>query len=248
MKLEQELALSNAIANIYKHAQDNDANTFRERCFDTIKDFISFDAAVWVTRRDHQVAASQADTFTYNLPLDFMENYNQTVASELSIDDPLASKASKNLGQPILISSIWPSHQAFIESSVYQYHCKKYQLEEAICSIFLSQPNKHFNIISLYQIGRYEPYTNEDVKVKKLLLPHLVAAMRLNILASFNRGWLYRNSHRAVCDIDGYVLEAEEGFSQLAEKFNLLSEGKYLLPVLEEDSSLIIQPVAGLTA
>lgn len=237
MTFEQELELSEFIASIYKKAYETNVDEFRQYCFDGLKNFISFGAGIWVTRRERDRAVTKADTFVYNLPNDFMDRYNRKIATRLHTQDYLAEASQNNPNIPVAVMQLFSSREKYYATDAYQLLGKYYNIEDVMSTFITSLTTDYFNIISLHKIGSQQNFTEKDAYIKTIISGHLVEAMRVNILSSFNRGWHYRLSFRAVCDIHGNILESEESFDKAMLKANESYNRHIQLPSLREGHS-----------
>lgn len=107
--LEIEQQLGEFIAEIYQLALLNEsAESYRTACYQRLQQWVDFDAGVWVTRREFHAEFFEAETFTFNLPDSFMENYVQVLTSGLCSHDVVSEWAIKHPNQVITREAVFP--------------------------------------------------------------------------------------------------------------------------------------------
>lgn len=108
------------------------------------------------------------------------------------------------------IKSEQPVKSSHVDMGVYDANKGSYYPSlERSCKI---ENSGVYHVITLFgDIGR--TFSAQDKYLFEYVLVHMATSFRLNIFSLFNQG-LHNNIDRAVCNENGKVIEAEEGFYQ----------------------------------
>ncbi|WED22902.1 helix-turn-helix transcriptional regulator [Vibrio sp. JC009] len=220
-------SLSGTIKNIYRIANESSLVDFKQLAYQQVINHIQTDSGIWVTRSDmnsHEYIATKLadDTYLYNQPEAFMDNYQRVMTSGTE-QDWVFVQLVKNQGKVIDLFDVMPEEE-WLKTPSYTDHCAKFGLEQIISCMSPATENTITHLISLYRADRAKPFSEKDKQTYQLLFPHLVESFRINILSSFKRPSTKLNCTRAVCDRFGFIIEAESAFYSMAE--NIISQGK----------------------
>lgn len=238
LNFEQELALSAFIADIYQQASVLETQSFRRFCFAKLNQFIDFDAGVWLTRRAYENTFTDSETFQYQLPAGFMDNYNQQIAQEKLAEDPVGAYGMKHPNTPISVFDIWTDRARYHQTPLYQQHCKKYGLEDLLATLYVTQHTNIVHIMSLYRFHRLTPFNEKEKYIKQILNPHFAEAISINLLHQLKRidSQVYEC---AIADLYGNVLDAEQGFINQLSEHNIGIDKPLFAPVSDQIESPI---------
>lgn len=207
---------------------------FKARCFELISEVVKIDSGTWITRCERHIPFYENDSFTYQLPKGFIEDYHHlsTVSSQVH---QVFGVVLANLGKTMDILDVVPEEEWF-GSDMYRLYCDKFDLHHSLMTVTANPVNQSLNIITF---ARHDPtlrFSAKDKQIKEFLVPNLAEAMRVNILNSFKQGQLDVSAHRGVFDRYGNLLEAEDGFIQAASQ-HVLQGSKLMLDVTEDQGS-----------
>lgn len=229
---QEQVNISQYIATIYQQARQMEINEFRYYCLDTLNDIITFDGALWFDRRDHDFAFTGLDTFLYKLPNNFMENYNEYISKEHLDEEPAGKYCLENPNVTFTLWDVFKSRDEFYQSDAYIHHCQKFNLTDLLSTLYVSTFSKKNQLIALYKFNKDILSSNKDKTIKSILDPHFAEAMTMNILANFDRQCSSKDAYRAIADIHGNILEAEDSFVNKLEVYKNLNTEKITIPKL----------------
>jgi DNA-binding NarL/FixJ family response regulator len=236
-----ELSLSTFIANIYQQAYQLKSDDFRGVCLNKLAEFIDFDGALWVTRREFKIAFMGAETFEYQLPNNFMGNYNKYLSSEYLAQDPVTEYAINHPNKQITFWDVFKSRAQFHRHDAYTSHCGKFGLEEMVGTYYFTELNPKLTLLSLYRFHRLQAFSEQDKLIKNIITPHFAQALSINMLAQLQTKESDDNCCRAITDIHGNILEAEDRFIKLLQQYNH-NQTEKLLP--HSENSMVIVTLA----
>jgi len=229
---QEQLNISYYIASIYQQARQMDINNFRYFCINRLNCIISFDGALWFDRRDHNLAFTNLDTFTYQLPDHFIENYNEYISKDNLNEDPVGKYGIENPNVTFTFEDIFENEEEFHQSDLYKHHCKKFNQTDVLTSLNVSKCTKKYQAIALYKFNADNVFSNKDKVIKSILDPHFAEAMTMNILANFDRKCDSNDIYRAITDVHGSILEAEDNFIDKLKAHNNSNIDEIDLPKL----------------
>jgi len=150
------------------------------------------------------------------------ESLTQCLLDSLSIN-PLADKLFDNLGLPIDMRDLM-SDEAFYGSEVYLTCFKPYGIERILSSVHLDERTGLFTLLTLYRFERDKPFSEQDKYSQKQALYHLLTAAKHALFlqlefADNNQTTTHKNSHKAICDNQGYFHQVQTSFIDLLEQF-----------------------------
>ncbi len=202
-------SLSELIVNIYRRSTELPLNEFRTFVFRQAQSVIGFDSGIWITRSELRRPLNELDTFLYNQPEAMMQNYERLL-NKCGIKDPLFEEAYRLNGKTQLMDSqVFECNNRL--NPLYEEHCKPFNLEHALSTIYCGNQQGVAHIVSFYRANRSTPFIEPDRQYTEWLIPHFIEGFRLNLLHHFRRHATSRG-FSAVCDRFGVIIDAEDGF------------------------------------
>lgn len=235
---QEQVTISQYIATIYRHARQMEMNDFRYYCLNSLKNLITFGGAIWFDRRDHDLAFTNLDTFVFELPNNFIENYNKYISKESLDEDPIGKYALENSNVTFTFEDVFENKEAFYQSDLFKYHCKKFNQRDVLTTLYIANESNKSQAIALYRFNTDKTFTPKDKLIKSIIDPHFVEAMSMNILANFDRQCSSQDAYRAIADIHGNILEAEDGFINKIGIDSHSHKSTVLIPKLINDKPL----------
>lgn len=232
---KEQLKMSQYIAMIYKQSRQMNINDFRLFCFNNLHNIIDFDGALWFDRRDNDLAFNDSGTFLYQLPETFMQNYSKYISRTYLNEDPIALYAAKNPNIAFNINDVFETREAFYQSEMYTHHCKKFQQNDILATLYFSGSAQKMQGVALYKFNTEQFFSNKDKSIKSILDPHFYETMSINILTNFDRICSSDDMCRAITDIHGNILEAENDFLRKLERHNNSSITNIAIPSLQDN-------------
>lgn len=236
---EQQVQLSHYIASVYRQAGQLDADAFRLYCLGQLQQFIQFESGIWFYRKGVEESFTRAETYLFNIPAGFMENYNRLLSTEMLNEDPVGKYAANHVNQSFrMIPEVFSSWDTYIQDVVYKIHSQKFELNNTLTTLYQCDGQDKLNVISLYRMGHGNyTFSAQDKIIKQLVSPHLAEAMTMNILSSFSRQQHHQGVYRAITDIRGNILEAETAFLAMLQR---TGQDKITLPAMLEGEVVIL--------
>lgn len=199
------------VQDTYQLAHDVSEQMFKPGVLDRLTQTVALDTAFWMTRSEVDTPYAAEETYTYHLPEGVQENYlkHPTVLQQaLELNQVLMA----NLGTTIDVKDIIPQAQ-WHKSDMYLLHCKKYDIEHSVMTLYPSDHNQMIASISLNRHARHPAFTPQERELIQAFVPHMVEAQRLNTLYHFQR---HQTAHtlRGVIDKHGKVIESDAGFDE----------------------------------
>ena len=220
------------VTQLYREAYATPIAEFKQRCFELMAETFAIDSGTWITRCEREIPFYTQDSFTYQLPDGFMEHYHQlsTVSDQVH---QVFGVMLGNLGKTLDILDVVPEDEWF-GSDMYKLYCEEFDLHHSLMTVTANPLNQAVNVVTFARNNPERPFTQEEKATKEFVVPNLIEAMRVNVLNSFHINRSDPSAYRAVSDRYGNLIEAEEGFMQLINRFGLLQENK-LVPNLDAD-------------
>lgn len=219
----QDKEVSLWLKSLFVASQTTTVREFKSFVFSHLQSLVKFDSGLWTTRSDmfdkvnvHWVE----DSFLYNQPNEFMENYFRIASAEHGPD--LLNEYLTH--HPDQFVDLWQvvTVEQWRQSVYYTEHCKPFGVEHALAALAAKSENTSVShAISFYRANYDNPFSDEERACVNFLLPFLLQAFRLNLIYSFmphDSGRVVR----AVLDRFGVVIEAQESFVCAMEKCGLL--------------------------
>jgi len=178
------------------------------------------------------LAFTNLDTFTYQLPDHFIENYNEYISKDNLNEDPVGKYGIENPNITFTFEDIFKNKEEYYQSDLYKHHCKKFNQTDVLTSLNISKCSKKYQAIALYKFNADNVFSNKDKVIKSILDPHFAEAMTMNILANFDRKCDSNDIYRAITDVHGSILEAEDNFIDKLKAHNNSNIDEIDLPKL----------------
>ncbi|PCH96691.1 MAG: helix-turn-helix transcriptional regulator [Gammaproteobacteria bacterium] len=213
---QQQDKLNKLVADLYLGTSKIELAEYRDWALAQLQNLIAFDGAIW--SNGHQQTVRFHNHTLVNVP----ESLTQCLLDSLSIN-PLADKLFDNLGLPIDMRDLM-SDEAFYGSEVYLTCFKPYGIERILSSVHLDERTGLFTLLTLYRFERDKPFSEQDKYSQKQALYHLLTAAKHALFlqlefADNNQTTTHKNSHKAICDNQGYFHQVQTSFIDLLEQF-----------------------------
>lgn len=215
------------VKRIYHEAYRVPIGEFKQVCFELLAEHFDIDSGTWITRCEREIPFYEQDSFTFQLPDGFIEDYHHlsTVSNQVH---QVFGVMLGNLGKTLDILDVVPEQEWF-GSDMYKLYCEKFDLHHSLMTVTANPVNQAVNIITFARHHADKHFTQEEKWAKEFVVPNLIEAMRVNILNSFHQGRSNASAYRAVLDRYGNLIEAEEGFLNLINRFSLTENNKLMI-------------------
>lgn len=213
---DQQDKLNQFIAQLYLATSKIDLAEYRDWALSQLQNLISFDGAIW--SNGHQQTVRFHNHTLVNVP----ESLTQCLLDNLSIN-PLADKLFENLGTPIDMRDLM-TDEDFYQSEIYLKCFKPHGIERVLSSVHLDERTGLFTLLTLYRFERDKPFSEQDKQNQKQALYHLLTAAEHALFlqleqSSDHQTKAHKNSHKAICDNQGYFHQVQSSFIDLLERF-----------------------------
>jgi DNA-binding CsgD family transcriptional regulator len=210
--------LNQLIGELYLATSKIELAEYRDWALAQLQDLIDFDGAIW--SNGHQQTVRFHNHTLVNVP----ESLTQCLLDNLSIN-PLAEKLFDNLGSPIDMRDLM-SDEDFYCSEIYLKCFKPHGIERILSSIHLDERTGLFTLLTLYRFERDKPFSDHDKQNQKQALYHLLTAAKHALFLQLeysddSQTKAHKNSHKAICDNQGYFHQVQTSFLDLLERYNL---------------------------
>ncbi len=206
--------LNKFISQIYIATSKIDRAEYREWALSQLQTLIEFDGAIW--SNGHQKTIRFHNHTLVNVP----ESLTQSLLDNLAIN-PLANELFSNLGVPIDMRDLL-NDEAFYRSEIYLKCFKPYGIERILSSVHLDERTGLFTLLTLYRFERNKPFSSIDKHLQKQVLYHLLMASKHALFLQLehvdsNIKLTHKNSHKAICDQQGYLHHVQNSFIDLLD-------------------------------
>ena len=226
------------VSELFELAYRVPIGEFKQHCFELIARHLGIDSGVWITRTEQQVRFYEEDSFTFNLPDGFMEDYHHLSTVSQQVQQVFGVMLG-NLDKTCDILDIVPK-QEWLGSDMYKLYCQKYDLHHSLMTISVNPQSQVMNIITFARHDAEHSFSDHDKLCKEFLVPNMIEALRINILSAFIPLPNTMLAHRAVLDGYGNIIEAEEPFIAVLEQANLIINNKVQIDVSHGDESFSV--------
>lgn len=209
--------LNKFIADIYLATSKIDLAEYRDWVLSQLQTLINFDGAIW--SNGHQQTVRFHNHTLVNVP----ESLTQSLLDHLAIN-PLADKVFENLGLPLDMRDLL-SDEEFYRSEIYLKCFKPHSIERILSSIHLDERTGLFTVLTLYRFERDNPFTEQDKQNQTQALYHLLTAAEHALFLQLEHSTdkqirAHKNSHKAICDREGYFHQVQASFIDLLELYS----------------------------
>jgi DNA-binding CsgD family transcriptional regulator len=213
---EQQDKLNQFIAKLYLATSKIELAEYRDWALSQLQSLIDFDGAIW--SNGHQQTIRFHNHTLVNVP----ESLTQCLLDNLSIN-PLVNNLFNNLGSPIDMRDLM-SDEDFYHSEIYLKCFKPHGIERVLSSIHLDERTGLFTVLSLYRFKRDKPFSDQDKQLQKQALYHLLSAAKHALFlqlehSDVSQTQTHKNSHKAICDNQGYFHQVQTSFIDLLEGY-----------------------------
>ncbi len=214
--LVQQDKLNQFISELYIATSKIELAEYRDWALAQLQGLIEFDGAIW--SNGHQQTVRFHNHTLVNVP----ESLTQSLLDNLSIN-PLAQKLFDNLGSPIDMRDLM-TDKDFYQSEIY-FKCFKPQgIERILSSVHLDERTGLFTLLTLYRFERDKPFSEQAKKYQHQALYHLLTAAKHALFLQLEHSGdrqvsRHNNSHKAICDKQGYFHQVQTSFIDLLERY-----------------------------
>lgn len=226
------------VSELFELAYRVPIGEFKQHCFELIARHLNIDSGVWITRTEQQVRFYEEDSFTFNLPEGFMEDYHHLSTVSQQVQQVFGVMLG-NLNKTCDILDIVPE-QEWLGSDMYKLYCHKYDLHHSLMTISVNPQSQVMNIITFARHDADHSFSEHDKLCKEFLVPNMIEALRINILSAFISLPNAMQANRAVLDGYGNIIEAEEPFIAALEQANLITNNKVQIDISQGDESFSV--------
>lgn len=209
----QQNKLNQFIGELYLATSKIDLAEYRQWALAKLQGLIEFDGAIW--SNGHQQTAKFHNHTLINVP----ESLTQSLLDNIAIN-PLADKLFDNLGMPIDMQDL-VSDDDFYQSEIYLNCFKPHGIERILSSVHLDERTGLFTLLTLYRFEREHSFSLEDKEKQKQALYHLLTAAKHALFLQLEHSTdneTHKNSHKAICDSQGYFHQVQSSFVDLLEE------------------------------
>ena len=213
---QQQDKLNQFIGDLYLATSKIELAEYRDWALSQLQNLIDFDGAIW--SNGHQQTVRFHNHTLVNVP----ESLTQCLLDHLSIN-PLAEKLFDNLGTPIDMRDLM-TDEDFYRSEIYLTCFKPHGIERILSSVHLDERTGLFTLLTLYRFERNKPFSNQDKQSQKQALYHLLTAAKHALFLQLEHSndsqvKEHKNSHKAICDNQGYFHQVQTSFIDLLESY-----------------------------
>ena len=218
----QQDKLNQFISELYLATSKIELAEYRYWALAQLQDLIDFDGAIW--SNGHQ----QTVRFHNHTLVNVTESLTKSLLDNLSIN-PLVDKLFDNLGSPIDMRDLM-TDKDFYCSEIYLKCFKPNGIERILSSIHLDERTGLFTLLSLYRFEREKPFSEQDKQMQKQALYHLLTAAKHALFLQLEHSndsqiKAHKNSHKAICDTQGYFHQVQTSFIDLLERYYPTNNG-----------------------
>lgn len=208
--------LNQFIAELYLATSKIELAEYRDWALSQLQNLIDFDGAIW--SNGHQQTVRFHNHTLVNVP----ESLTHCLLDNLTIN-PLANKLFDNLGVPIDMRDLLTDEE-FYQSEIYQKCFKPHGIERILSSIHLDTRTGLFTLLTLYRFNRDKPFSDIDKQIQSQALYHLLMAANHALFLQLEHSndsqtKAHKNSHKAICDNQGYFHQIQSSFIDLLERY-----------------------------
>ncbi len=201
-------AVSSCLLQLYQLAVDSRIGEFEEQLFTLMREYLVFDGA-WFGRSTMMVSGPvMHNSYVHNLAPEFVADWERVKSH-----DPLVTLIIDEHRNPALVSLADD-----IVAGPFRAFCGKYAIAQLMCTVAIDPVLKLWTHLSLYRNGLVPRYSERDVELMRLLMPHLAAALNLNRVHHVEQRKMAAQGPRtsvAICDARGVLQYADSAFADL---------------------------------
>lgn len=229
--------INQLIRNIYRAAYATPVSEFKRVCFDLLANTLNIQSGTWITRSEQTIRFYESDSFTYQLPTGFMEDYHHlsTVSEQVN---QVFSVVLGHQRKTLDILDVVPEDEWY-GSDMYRLYCDKFNLHHSLMTVDINPINQVMNLVTLARHNQNHHFSEEDKRIKEFLFPNLIEALRISTLNAIHQG-KQTSTYRAVLDRYGNIIEAEDSFIHILTAKGLIEANKLLIELKLKQSIIEI--------
>jgi DNA-binding CsgD family transcriptional regulator len=198
-------ALSALLLDLYRLARESPLVDFQRRVLERLNETVSFDGAWWgMARMDRQLHSS----FPFHMPAHFVDYWSGMREHDVFAEFVMA-RPGVTLNFHAATSASNPTFDAFLE---------EFGIRQTLCTLLVNPTLNLITFLSLYRKRDAPVFTEEQRRLKELVMPHLWAAWTSNWIAQLAQARAHSVSSSAalaVADQRGVLHAAEPRFAEL---------------------------------
>jgi len=201
-------AVSSCLLHLYQLAVDSRIGEFEEQLFTLMRESLVFDGA-WFGRSTMMAPGPvMHNSYVHNLGPQFVADWELVKAH-----DPLVPLIIDEHRNPALVCVTDD-----LADGPFRAFCGKYAIAQLMCAVAVDPVLKLWTHLSLYRNGLVPRFSDRDVELMRLLMPHLAAALNLNRVHHVEQHKMAAQGPRtsvAICDARGVLQYADSAFADL---------------------------------
>jgi len=195
------------IRQLYRKSIQLEANVFKEQALRMLHEVIPFDGAMWAT------GSFEKDMHSVVL-LELDSSFSDTLMTMHEVN-PLVRALPMNLGSAVDMQDVI-SDDEFYQSDMYKQCFSQFGIERILSSAHVQYRSGVFTVLSLYRFNREDVFSEEEKELQSRALFHLLSAASHNQLFHLKQ---VQQNNAAICDIHGFIYEAEPEFLDLVDTY-----------------------------
>lgn len=220
---ETGVIINQAIARMYHHAHSNSVVHFKEKVLEQLNEATAFDSACWLSFGGTTLPLEQQCAFLFHLPEHFLPDYFTLLENAL-VEQLNKSGVELNGGLGCSVD--------LVRDVTSTSHLKKFGIHHQHLLVKEFAGKRH--ILCLYRTHESHEFDQYDIEITDFMVENLIRAYDLHLQCKLNRAWEYKNSYKAICDMQGLVLTAEPGFEACLQKVMPNWHSSYLSELLHK--------------
>ncbi len=201
-------AVSRCLLQLYQLAVDSRIGEFEEQLFTLMREYLVFDGA-WFGRSTMMDAGPvMHNSYVCNVGPEFVADWERVKAH-----DPLVPLIIDEHRNPALVCVT-----DGVADGPFRAFCGKYAIAQLLCTVAVDPVLRLWTHLSLYRNGLVPRFSERDVELMRLLMPHLAAALNLNRVHHVEQRKMAAHGPRtsvAICDARGVIQYADSAFADL---------------------------------
>ena len=193
------------IKSLYQLAETTPVESFQQRAYDELNQFIQFDFAGWGESAVLPESMHILRANLFNLPDEFNEDYNKVRHHSPMPSAPVQSNGSTFLGD--LTDRSIPLHTSF------RAYIDKYDVPRMLITNSMHESGLFMVTIAIWRKGAHHAFTESERKLKELITPHLIESFkhcrRFDIQRKLLKQWEMSRG-LATCNEDGILFDADD--------------------------------------
>lgn len=197
-------AVNRVILSLYREGRDLPLRGYQDWALDQVRMLIPFDSAWW----------GNAATEPPNIHWIFLHNCDDSIIATYPpymMEDFFREALMAHPGKAVNTSDLI-SRKALIATRLYREWAVHYHVEWSLGTLLRDPHTALQEFLTIWRHDPARPFSEDERRMKELLMPHLTEAFRAVRLRHFLRGIDTRGKAWALADDHGYIREANSSF------------------------------------